>query len=133
MGLRRAASCPSAKNDDIREETLGCVMDGAEVRITDQGEITYRHPGIFLGYYNNPGKTAEVLRDGWFHSGDCGSITGDGHLVLLDRLGNQVLLESGDRLVPQLVESRLRFSPHIKDAWVFARPRQRLHLGDNRN
>ncbi len=122
-GTTEGGILSGAGNDDIREETLGCVMDGAEVRITDQGEITYRQPGVFLGYYNDPGKTAEALRDGWFHSGDCGSITGDGHLVLFDRLGDQVLLQSGERLAPQLVESRLRFSPHIKDAWVFAGPR----------
>ena len=121
-GTTEGGILSGAGNDDIRQETLGRVVDGAEVRVTDQGEITYREPGLFLGYYNDAGKTAEVLKGGWFHSGDCGSITGDGHLILLDRLGDLVRLESGDRLAPQLVESRLRFSPHIRDAWVFAGP-----------
>jgi len=63
-----------------------------------------------------------VLKDGWFHSGDSGFIGEDRHLVFVDRLKDLVQLENGERLVPQLVESRLRFSPYIKDAWVFAGP-----------
>lgn len=111
-----------AKNDDIRLETVGPVHKGAEVRITDNGEIIYRQPGIFVGYYNDPGKTARVLKDGWFHSGDSGFIAKDGHVILLDRVKDLVELASGDKLAPQSIESRLRFSPYIKDAWVLGGP-----------
>jgi len=111
-----------AKNDDIRLETVGPVHKGTEVRITDDGEIIYRQSGIFLGYYNDPDKTAEVLKDGWFYSGDSGFITEDGHVVCLDRVEDLVELASGDQLAPQFIESRLRFSPYIKDAWVLAGP-----------
>jgi long-chain acyl-CoA synthetase len=111
-----------AKNDDIRLETVGPVHQGAEVRITKNGEIVYRQPGIFVGYYKDPAKTAKVLKDGWFYSGDSGSITKDGHIVLLDRVKDLVELASGDKLAPQFIESRLRFSPYIKDAWVLAGP-----------
>ena len=111
-----------AKNDDIRWETVGPVHRGAEVRITTNGEIIYRQPGIFVGYYNDPNKTAEVLKDGWFYSGDSGFIDDDGHVVFLDRVGDLAELASGDKLAPQLIESRLRFSPYIKDAWVLAGP-----------
>jgi long-chain acyl-CoA synthetase len=112
-----------AKNDDIRLETVGPVHKGAEVRITDNGEIIYRQPGIFVGYYNDPGKTAKVLKDGWFYSGDSGFIAEDGHVVFLDRVKDLVELASGDKLAPQSIESRLRFSPYIKDAWVLAGPK----------
>jgi long-chain acyl-CoA synthetase len=111
-----------AKNDDIRWETVGPIHRGAEVRITNNGEIIYRQPGVFVGYYNDPNKTAEVLKDGWFYSGDSGFIDEDGHVVFLDRVEDLVELASGDKLVPQLIESRLRFSPYIKDAWVLAGP-----------
>jgi long-chain acyl-CoA synthetase len=111
-----------AKNDDIRLETVGPIHRGAEVRITDKGEIIYRQPGTFVGYYNDPNKTAEVLKDGWFYSGDSGFIDEDGHVVFLDRVEDLVELASGDKLSPQLIESRLRFSPYIKDAWVLAGP-----------
>jgi long-chain acyl-CoA synthetase len=107
-----------AKNDDIGLETVGPVHDGAEVRITEKGEILCRQPGVFVGYYKDPDKTAEVLKDGWFHTGDNGFIRKDGHIVFVDRVKDLINLASGDHLAPQSVESRLRFSPYIKDAWV---------------
>ena len=113
-----------AKNDDIRLETVGPALEGTEVKITDQGELVYRHAGMFLGYYKEPNKTAEVLTEGWFHSGDSGFIREDGHVVFLDRKANIIELAGGDRLVPQFIESRLRFSPYIKDAWVMAGPKK---------
>jgi len=109
-----------AKNDDISFETVGPVHRGTEVRITDNGEIAYRQPGIFVGYYKDPDKTSEVLKDGWFYSGDTGFMREDGHIVFVDRMKDLVTLASGDTLAPQFVESRLRFSPYIKDAWVVA-------------
>jgi long-chain acyl-CoA synthetase len=112
-----------AQNDDIKSETVGPVHPGTEIRITENGELVYRHPGIFVGYYKDQGKTAEVLRDGWFYSGDSGFIREDGHLVFVDRLEDIVKLGSGDKLVPQLIESELRLSPFIKDAWVLAGPK----------
>jgi len=122
-GSTEGGALTGAKNDDIRLETVGPVRRGAEVRITDSGEIIYRQPGVFLGYYNDPKKTARVLKDGWFYSGDSGFIDKDGHLVFLDRLNDLVELAGGEKLAPQLVESRLRFSPYIKDAWVLGGPK----------
>jgi long-chain acyl-CoA synthetase len=121
-GSTEGGALTGAKNDDIRLETVGPVRQGAEVKISDAGEIIYRQPGVFLGYYNDPKKTAQVLKDGWFYSGDSGFIDKDGHLVFLDRLDDLVELASGDKLAPQLIESRLRFSPYIKDAWVIGGP-----------
>ena len=111
-----------ARNDDICLETIGPCHQGTEVKITDKGELIYRQPGIFLGYYKDPQKTAEVLKDGWFYSGDSGLIREDGHVVFVDRVENLVELKSGDRLAPQFIESRLKSSPYIKDVWVFAGP-----------
>jgi len=121
-GTTEGGALTGTKNDDIRVETVGRVHQGAEVRITDDGEIIYRQPGVFLGYYNDPDKTARVLKNGWFYSGDSGFISEDGHLVFLDRLEDMVELATGDKLAPQLIESRLRFSPYIKDAWVLGGP-----------
>ncbi|MBA7629620.1 Long-chain-fatty-acid--CoA ligase FadD15 [subsurface metagenome] len=121
-GSTEGGALTGAKNDDISLETVGPVCKGTEVRITDSGEIIYRQPGIFVGYYNDPDKTAEVLKDGWFYSGDSGFIREDGHIVFVDRVKDLVELASGDKLAPQFIESRLRFSPYIKDAWVLAGP-----------
>jgi long-chain acyl-CoA synthetase len=103
-------------------ETVGPNLKGTEVKIAGNGEIIYRQPGTFIGYYEDPAKTAEVLKDGWFYSGDSGFITEDGHIVLMDRVKDLVKLAGGDTLAPQIVESWLRFSPYIKDTWVLAGP-----------
>jgi long-chain acyl-CoA synthetase len=121
-GSTEGGALTGAKNDDICLETVGPVFPGAEVKVNDNGEIICRQPGVFLGYYNDPDKTAQVLKDGWFYSGDSGFINEDGHLVLLDRVEDVVELASGDKLAPQLIESRLRFSPYIRDAWVLGGP-----------
>ncbi len=121
-GTTEGGALTGAKNDDIRLETVGPVHKGAEVRITDNGELIYRQPGIFVGYYKDPDKTAEVLKDGWFYSGDSGFIREDGHIVFVDRVKDLVELASGDKLAPQFIESRLKFSPYIKEAWVLAGP-----------
>jgi long-chain acyl-CoA synthetase len=119
-GSTEGGSLTGAKNDDIRLDTVGPAHKGTEVSVTDEGEIIYRQPGTFVGYYKDPDKTAEVLKDGWFYTGDSGFIRDDGHLVLVDKVKDLVRLASGETLAPQLIESRLRFSPYIKDAWVLA-------------
>jgi long-chain acyl-CoA synthetase len=117
-GTTEGGALTGAKNNDIHLETVGPVHEGAEVKIIDNGELLYRQPGVFVGYYKDPNKTAEVLKDGWFYSGDSGFIREDGHLVFVDRVKDLIALDSGDKLAPQSIESRLRFSPYIKDAWV---------------
>jgi long-chain acyl-CoA synthetase len=111
-----------ARNDDIRLETVGPAHKGTEVSMTDKGELIFRQPGIFVGYYKDPDQTAEVLKDGWFYSEDSGYIREDGHIVFLDRVKDLVELKSGDKMAPQFIEARLRFSPYIMDAWVCAGP-----------
>jgi long-chain acyl-CoA synthetase len=111
-----------AKNDDIHFETVGPAHREALVSITASGELIYRQSGVFIGYYNDPDKTAMVLRDGWFYSGDSGFIREDRHVVFVDRVQDLIELDNGDTLAPQNLESRLRFSPYIKDAWVLAGP-----------
>lgn len=111
-----------AKNDDLRLDTTGPVCTGAEVRITGQGEIVWRQPGSFIGYYKNPSLTAQVVKEGWFYSGDRGFLREDGHLIFEDRLTDFLEFKTGEKLAPQWIESRLRFSPYIKDAWVLAGP-----------
>ena len=123
-GTTEGGALTGARNDDISLETVGPAHKGTEVRITDNSELICRQPGIFVGYYKDPDKTAEVLKDGWFYSGDSGFIREDGHIVFVDRVKDLVELANGHKLAPQFIESRLRFSPYIKDAWVLAGPRR---------
>jgi len=119
-GTTEGGALTGAKSDDIQLDTVGPAHPGTEVKITDAGEIVYRQPGVFVGYYKEPETTAQVLKDGWFYSGDSGFVREDGHIVFLDRLEDFVELASGDELAPQFIESRLKSSPYIKDAWVLA-------------
>lgn len=110
------------RHDDIDIETVGPAHEGTEVRITGEGELVYRTPGTFLGYYNDPAGSLEVLKDGWFYSGDSAFIREDGKIVFRDRLKHLITLDNEHTLAPQDIESRMRFSPYVKDAWVLAGP-----------
>ena len=120
-GTTEGGPLTGARTGAVRPDTVGRALEGAEMRITDGNEIVYRTRAVFKGYYNDPEETASVLRDGWFHSGDSG-VVADGEVRFLDRTASLVRMSSGDTLAPQAIESRLRFSPYIKDAWVISGP-----------
>lgn len=109
-----------AGHDEIKINTVGPAHRGVEVRVSDDGEFVYRHPGLFIGYYRDEGRTSDALKDGWFYSGDRASIEDDGHIILIDRLNDIVELSDGTMMAPQYIECLLRSSPYIKDAWVTA-------------
>lgn len=111
------------RSDDIRLETTGQPVPGAEVKISDDGEILVRGDNVFVGYFNEPVKTSEVLRDGWFHTGDKGYLDDDEHLIMIDRLGDVMELTGGREFSPQFIENKLKFSPYIKETVVFGHGR----------
>jgi long-chain acyl-CoA synthetase len=115
-----AGAITGTTNEDINLNTVGSINRGVEVKITPEGEIIARGHGTFSGYYNNPELTARVLKDGWVHTGDSGSLTEDNQLIFIDRLSDLIRLPGGDTISSQDIESRLKYSPYIKDAWVLA-------------
>jgi len=106
------------RSGDIKFDTVGKPIPGTEIKITAEGEIITRSSSVFLGYYKNPEATKKALRDGWLHSDDKGFIDDDGHLVVFDRTKDVFTLNDGSLFSPQYLETRLKFSPYIKDAWV---------------
>jgi len=106
------------RSGDIKFDTVGHPIPGTEVRIAEDGEILTRSPSVFLGYYKNPEATKKTLIDGWLHSGDKGFIDDDGHLVVFDRTKDVFTLKDGKPFAPQYLETRLKFSPYIRDSWV---------------
>jgi long-chain acyl-CoA synthetase len=94
---------------------MGRPLPGVGLKISEEGEILWKGDGIFLGYYKDPQKTAEVLVDGWWHSGDAGYLDEDGHIIYLDRMSDLRELIGGIKYPPQHIEARLKFSPYIKD------------------
>jgi long-chain acyl-CoA synthetase len=121
-GSTEGGALCGARSDDISFETVGPAHEGTEVKISDDGELNYRQPGVFVGYHKDPEKTDTALKDGWFHSGDSAFIREDGHIVFIDRIQDLVELGNGDTLAPQKIESQLKFSPYIKDAWILGGP-----------
>lgn len=101
--------------EGVNFEAVGRPVEEARVRISEDGEILAQSKGVFQGYYKNPEATAEKLKDGWYHTGDAGHITDDGYLIYWDRMKELLELADGTKFAPQYVESRLRFSPYIRD------------------
>ena len=106
------------RDGDIKFDTVGIGLPGTEVKITEEGEILSRSPSVFLGYYKNPEATEKTLKDGWLYSGDRGFIDEDGHLVVFDRSKDVMTLRDGRPFSPQYLETRLKFSPYLRDSWV---------------
>jgi len=115
-GLTEAMPVSHHRHTDIRFETLGSIGLNTEVRMDDSGEILVRGDNVFSGYYKMPEQTEQVLKNGWFHTGDAGYVSEEGHIVYLDRVAELKELAGGQKYAPQYIESRLRFSPYIKDA-----------------
>ncbi|RJR30946.1 MAG: long-chain fatty acid--CoA ligase [Desulfobacteraceae bacterium] len=112
------AVCNSGR--ELRPETVGRPVPGIEVKISEEGEILVKGRVVFGGYYKNSEATSKAIRNGWFHTGDAGFINDEGHLIFLDRLADLTELSNGEKVAPQYIESRLRFSPYIADAIVLA-------------
>jgi long-chain acyl-CoA synthetase len=103
------------KDGDVRLDTVGTPIPEVEVRISDQGEVLYRSPGVFQGYYRNPEATRETLENGWLHSGDAGFLDQDGHLKIVDRAKDVGRLADGTLFAPKYLENKLKFSPYVKE------------------
>ena len=108
----------------VRPDTVGTPLEGVEIRIADSGEVIYRSPGVFVGYYKNPQATSETKQpDGWVHSGDAGFLGDDGHLHIIDRAKDVGKLLDGTLFAPKYLENKLKFFPQIKEAVAFGADR----------
>src|SRR5262249_14248766 len=124
-GLTETSPVLTTNNpDDFRVESAGKAIPGVELRIAPDGEILARGPNIMKGYWKQPHATAEVIRDGWFYTGDMGHLDSDGFLYITGRKKDMIVLSNGKKVTPSGVESMLLSEPHIEQAIVF---------GDHRN
>jgi len=106
------------RDGDIKFDTVGTPLPETEVSITEEGEIIQKSPSVFKGYYKNEEATQKTLRDGWLYSGDKGFIDQEGHLVVFDRSKDVMKLADDSLSSPQFLETRIKFSPYLKDSWI---------------
>jgi long-chain acyl-CoA synthetase len=86
---------------------VGPAIAEIEMRLSDNDEIIVRGPNLFPGYWNRPQQTAEVLRDGWFHTGDQGEMDGTGNWRIVGRIKNLIVLGSGHKIAPEVIEEEV--------------------------
>lgn len=98
--------------------TVGKLLDRTEVKIAPDGEICVKGPQVMIGYYNDPEKTAEVLKDGYFHTGDIGELDAEGFLKITDRKKEMFKTSGGKYVAPQLLENRFKQSRFIEQIMV---------------
>lgn len=106
------------RNGGFRVGTVGRIIDGVEVKIADDGEILVKGPNVMQGYYKDPEKSAEVLKNGYFHTGDKGEVDADGFLKITGRTKEMFKTSGGKYVVPPLLEGELKQSRFIEQVMV---------------
>ncbi len=102
----------------VKPGSIGPRMAHAEVRVSPEGELLARGESVFMGYLNQPEKTAETLQDGWLHTGDVGKVDDEGFFYITDRMKDIIITAGGKNITPSEFENQLKFSPYITDAVV---------------
>ena len=87
---------------------VGPAISGIETKLGENDEVIVRGPNVFQGYWNRPEQTAEVLRDGWFHTGDQGELDASGTWRIVGRIKNLIILGSGHKLSPETIEDEIQ-------------------------
>ena len=102
----------------FRVGTVGRIINNVDVKIAENGEILVKGPNVMQGYYKDPEKTAEVIKDGYFHTGDKGEIDSDGFLKITGRTKEMFKTSGGKYIVPPLLEGDLKQSLFIEQVMV---------------
>jgi long-chain acyl-CoA synthetase len=108
------------KDGAVRADTVGPAAPNVDIRISDAGEVQFRSPGMFAGYFKQDDTTAETLTpDGYVKTGDAGFFDTDGQLKIIDRAKDVGRLTTGALFAPKYIENTLKFFPNIKEAVAF--------------
>ncbi len=124
-GLTETAPVVAAESWQFRRPgSVGKAMPSDVIKIVNKnddgtGEISVKGPNVMLGYYQNEEMTNEVLKDGYFHTGDVGYIDQDGYLFITGRIKNVIVLENGKKVYPEEIEFHIGKLDYVKEVVVF--------------
>ena len=127
-GLSETAPVIAAENYKARKiGTVGYSMPSVTLELVDKdekgvGEIRAKGPNVMLGYYEMPEKTEEVLKDGWFYTGDLGYFDNKGRLVITGRTKNLIVLKNGKKVFPEEIETVVNRLELVEESFVFGMP-----------
>lgn len=131
QGYGLTETAPVIAAEDYKLVKLGSIgrpLPGIEVDIVDKdengiGEVIAKGPNIMLGYYEDPERTAEAIKDGWFHTGDLGYFDKDGTIFLTGRKKDMIVLKNGKKIFPEEIEVILNRLDIVEESFVFGMPK----------
>ena len=121
-------SAPTNVNrvNKIKLGSVGPCIPSVQLKIADDGEILLKGPSIFQGYFKDEKATADAFVDGWFKTGDIGTVDSDSYLKITDRKKDLIINSAGKNIAPQRVENVLKTIPHVNQVIVFGDKRKHL-------
>ncbi|MEN6620971.1 MAG: AMP-binding protein [Smithella sp.] len=123
-GLTEAGGIFQLQPDhEVKLETVGKPLPMTEVKIADDQEVLVKSHAVFSGYHNDYETTQNAFADGWLKTGDAGYVDNDGHLLIIGRKEDIIRNKIGEAFSPDFIETRLKFSPYIKEAVIFGENR----------
>jgi len=128
-GLTETAPVLSGENETaIRYGSCGFPLPSVDIKIDNPnsdgvGEIVARGPNVMIGYYENKEATDEVLKDGWFYTGDLGYFDKDGFLFVTSRKKNVIVLKNGKNIYPEELETLVNSLPYVEESMVYGKPK----------
>ena len=127
-GLTETGPVIAAESEiGVRSGSVGKAMKNVKVEVVNKdedgiGEIRAKGPNIMLGYYEMPEETANVLKDGWFYTGDLGYLDKDGYLFITGRSKNLIVLKNGKKVFPEELETLVNRLKYVEESMVFGMP-----------
>lgn len=128
-GLTETSPVLAAENENcIKYGSIGLSMPGVTLKIDNPneqgiGELIAKGPNVMLGYYENQEATDEVIKDGWFHTGDLARQDKDGYFFITERMKNVIVLKNGKNIYPEELETLIGKLPYVEESMVFGYPK----------